>query len=450
MTKWFVGLGVVVLGAAMCWIVVNDDSLARAASETAAKEQLADAATENSDFGDTVNRRLVVPVARAERVQSVTQMREYTGSVVARRHSSLAFERGGRIIQVLVDDGEEVAKGQLLAKLDVEIAVVQRDAAKASLEQAQAVCDELKAGPRKETIDAAQSRVASLAAIADRLQADYRRSKRLSASDAVSREQLETTQFEWQAAKSTLDQAEAQLAELLAGTRAEKLRAQQAVIAGLEAELRKLELDVEDGDLLAPFRGRVANRVLDEGNVVTPGAVVLELVEDSALEARIGVPVNSSGQLVVGDKYTVSAFNSSVQAELVSLLPMLDGLTRTRTAVLDLPDSSSSELQMVPGQIVRLQVHESVKCEGIRLPSTALVPGPRGMWNVYVVRLAATDKVVSKVERRTVELLYTLQDSVVVTGTVRDGEVIVVDGTHRVVEGQAVDIRFAAEGDRGK
>lgn len=383
--------------------------------------------------------RLTVRVGRAVRVNSAQQLREFTGVIAARRRSDLSFERTGRIIEVTVDDGQKVEKDQLLAKLDVEHAVAQRDAAKASLDQAQAVYDELKAGPRKETLAAAKARVDSFGSIAKRRERDYERSQRLSLSDAVSREQVETSQYEWESAESNHKEAQAQLAELLAGTRTEQLLAQRAKVQVLEAQLQQLELDIEDGELRAPYAGRIAKRLVDEGTVVAPSTVVLELIEDNDLEARIGIPVGTSSQLKLGNQYVLNTYNARVNGELLSLLPALDSQTRTRTGVFRI---ATSQDDLVPGQIARLELNEQVECNGLELPSTALVAGPRGMWNIYVVNEKSTPKTI---ERRTVELLYTHGDSSIVTGTVQDGETIVLDGTHRVVHGQEVDIEFMDE-----
>lgn len=374
---------------------------------------------------------LAVTVRRLELVDHITRQRQFTGTIKAARVSALSFERPGRVVALLVEEGAEVTEGQLLARVDVEQVVAQRQAVAAQLTQARARLAELVAGPRAETIAAARARVAGFEAQVSRLERRYDRSQNLIATGAVAREQFEANQFELEAAVAERDAAQKHLEELLVGTRTEQLDAQRAVVEELQARLRELSLNVEDGELRAPFAGRVAQRMLDEGTVVASGATVFRLVEDRQLEAWMGIPPAVGARLAIGSKHQISIGNRQVDATLLSLRPQLDPTTRLQNAIFRMDEADSDGI--VPGRMARLSLSERIAAEGYLLPVDALLPGPRGLWNVFVVSDSQ-----STVEQRNVELLYTLGEQALVTGTLRPGDAIVTEGTHRVVTGQHV------------
>ena len=90
-------------------------------------------------------------------VDSIEQTRRYTGIVRARRSSELAFELVGKIKEVLVDEGQTVQAGQVIATMDTATLQAQQAATLAQLAQTKFVMNELESGPRKEQIAAASA-----------------------------------------------------------------------------------------------------------------------------------------------------------------------------------------------------------------------------------------------------------------------------------------------------
>ncbi len=390
--------------------------------------------TEQETEASTPRQPLSVNVLRIEAVDHVNRKREYTGELRAARVSDLSFERPGRLLEVTVDEGDAVDKGQLIARIDVAAVAAQIKTVEAQLDQANAVLDELVQGPRQETIDATRAKVTSLDAQVEKLRRDFARAEKLVESNSISRQLFDADNFALQSSIADRNAVQEQLAELLSGTRKEKLTAQRAVVRQFESQLETLRLDFEDGELRAPFAGRIAERTLDEGTVVAAGAKVFRLVEDSQLEAWIGIPPAAARQLKESTTYQLTVANQTVFARLSSLRPQLNPVTRTQNVILKIDPASAREL--VPGQIARLSLSERLPAAGFLLPTSTLIPGPRGLWNVFVLDRASE----SEVQQRSVELLYTLGEESLVTGTLSVGDLVVVDGVHRIVPGQEVAI----------
>ncbi len=394
-----------------------------------------------TDVAQAVAEALPVAAITVEPVSQYTTEREYTGELVAGRSSTLGFERPGTIVSIWVDEGDRVTAGQPLARLDTRTLEAQRQQLEAQRQTALAQLSELEAGPRREAIAAAEAAVAEneqQLALA-RLQRDRRED--LYTQGAISREEFDRELYNTRALENRLAQAQSQLAELQNGTRTEQLDAQAARVNQLDASLRQIDVDRDKSILIAPYDGTVSSRSLDEGGVVASGQAVLSLVAAGPLEARVGVPPAVAEALTVGSGQAVVVGDRTYPATITALLPELDATSRTVTVVLQI-----SAADLTVGQTVRLTVAETQEAEGMWLPTTALVPGERGLWSVYVLtqpELDSGDELplnTFTVSRREVKIVHTEGDRALVRGTLQPGERAVTSGTHRIVPGVTVQV----------
>ncbi|MEM8809522.1 MAG: HlyD family efflux transporter periplasmic adaptor subunit [Cyanobacteria bacterium P01_G01_bin.38] len=415
------------------------------------------------------SRVLPVETVEIKPVSSYQVPRIYTGEIAALRSSDLGFERGGELVEVLVNEGERVQAGEPLARLDIRNLETQRLQVAAQKAQAEAQLAELENGARPEEIAAAEAEVRDLEQQLILQETQERRRENLYAEGAISREQLDEFSFGANSLQARLDQARSRLEELLNGTRSEQVQAQRAVVNQLQAQLQDIDVNISKSTVTAPFDGIIAERSVDEGTVVNTGQAVIELIESATPEARIGIPADVVNQLEVGIVQAVRVNNQSYQAKVDAILPQVDAATRTQKVVLTLSPTAVGEVE--PGQTARLTINEAIQADGYWLPTDALTHGIRGLWTCYVLVPAdmnsetpedsendATFTDTSRqftngangrplvVEQRSVEIIH--QESVsegnaaetraLVRGTLQPGEQVVIGGVHRLVNGQAV------------
>lgn len=369
-----------------------------------------------------------VRVEVATSVDSFLRERVYTGTLVARRKSVLSFERAGKLIELLVDEGDRITKDQVLASLDTRRLTARQAQAEADLQQATAQLRELSAGPRQQTIAAARAEVESLAAQRDVAEIRLRRRQDLVKTAAISREEYDEAVYEYRAAAARTDVGQKTLDELEAGTRQEQIDAQRAQVGSLEARLADIVHELDDSILLSPFSGQITRRRIDEGTVVAAGAPVFELIDDAALEAWVGVPPASARSLRVGLEIEVTIDDQVYKTVVQSIRPELDAETRTQNVVLRIEKPGS----LVAGQVARLGVREPVKMTGFWARTASLTPDRRGLWSVLV---ADADGYAAA---RPVEVLENDGDRSFIRGALQAGERIIVEGAHRIVSGQAI------------
>ena len=379
-----------------------------------------------------------VEVIELKPVNSFARKRNYTGKVVAARTSELALERSGKLVQIEVDEGDAVKKGMVLASLDTRHLKINRQKLQAERDAAQAKLEELQAGPRPQTIAVAEATVRQLSAKLKNLEADHERNQQLLKRNAISQSIFEASQYEVEQQQALLEGARSQLSELQEGTRKEQIAAQKAVVANLDAELADNQIDLEDAVLKAPFSGRISRRYADEGTVISPNTPLFRLVEDQKLEAHIGVPVEMTRGLKRGASRQVQLNGETYQSTLKAILPELDPVTRTQEVVLALNQETAQRL--IPGQVIRIAMEEPVEMRGFWLPLSALARGERGLWSAYAV-IPGEQKDALVLEKRQVEVLHTEGDRVLVRGTLKSGDQMVVDGIHKLANHQRVVIK---------
>lgn len=406
-------------------------------------------------------RPLPVNVLTIEQVDTISQSRTYTGTVRAKNRSDLGFEMGGKISEVLVEEGDIVSVDAPLAKLDTATLIAQRNAIVASIEQAKSLLAELESGPRAETISAARSAVDAARSQYDLAETNLKRRQSLFEQGAISNEEFDSARFGLKTASANLKSTQQQLSELEAGTRSEQLDAQSAALQQRRAALAEIEVAISKSTLLAPFSGTITDRYLDPGSIAPASVPVVRLVAEQDLECWIGLPVEMVSTLRVGDAQEILVSGKPYPSIIDAKIRELDTLTRTQTVVFELDASASRNV--VSGQLCEVAINSDTSLAGFWIPNTALTKGVRGLWSVMVVTPASKDSptapistsvsvsisTVSRnnvaesmsefwVEKRDVEILHTESERVLVRGTLETGDRIVVDGLHRIASGQSV------------
>ncbi|MEM7559211.1 MAG: HlyD family efflux transporter periplasmic adaptor subunit, partial [Planctomycetota bacterium] len=383
---------------------------------------------------------------------------EYTGVVQARRRSLLAAKEIGRVDAVHFDIGDRVAAGELLVELDQAQVSAQHRAAKASLDAAKARYAELQAGPREQEKQQARSGVAEVQSNLKLAEANWTRLKDLRATGAASQQELDEANFRKQALEAQLASAKQQLDLLEDGTRAEQLQAQSDLVASLGATEEQLRVRLNEKSLLAPYDCHIQDRRVDEGDVVSPGQVLLEVVEEGQLEIHVGLPNEHADELILQRTCRVGSISPTgefrpIAVELERIAPVLDSVTRTRRCVFrvveDGKSSSAAPETSSPNRKETLAIGDSVQVRLTDLGAEsseeflpwvhkdALIAGPRGLWGVFVTEPEAES---FKVSQRPVEVLRVKGDWAQIRGDVTLGDAYVTTGTHRIVSGQLVEL----------
>ncbi|QUS62529.1 efflux RND transporter periplasmic adaptor subunit [Synechocystis sp. PCC 7338] len=381
---------------------------------------------------------LPVTVSAVELVNGYQVERVYTGEIVPRKQSDLGFEQGGTLTDLWVDKGATVVEGQPLARLDTRTLEAQKAELQAQQLELQAGLAELNNGSRWEDIAAGQGAVAELEEQLNLATLKTQRREQLYAEGAIALEQLDEERVAEASLKRRLEIAQSNLDKLNNGSRPEPIAGQRARIQGLEAQIRQIDIQISKAQLRAPFSGTIGDRLVDPGMVVAAGSPVFRLLAGGMPEVHIGIPPNLSGQMRIGQIYTVKVRGQRYSGTVTALLPALNSSTRTTTAIFQLTDAPTT---LQAGETAQLKVTETEPLEGFWVTSTALVAGERGLWSIYVLGAAQPQPNHYTVSRQDVEVLHTQGDRSLVRGLLQPGDRLISSGSHRLVTGQTVTVQ---------
>jgi len=193
------------------------------------------------------------------------------------RQVDLPFNDSARIAEVLVEEGDHVKKGQVLARLDTSRLEPQVAQAEAQVAAQQAVVDMLHNGSRPDEI--AQARANVEAAKADALNAhqQYDRKKALSGRSVVSQQDVDAAKAAMDSADAKLEASRKTLDLVIAGPRVEEVAQAEAQLRASEAQLALLRQQLADADLKAPGDSVVRSRLMEPGEIASPQQPVFSL-----------------------------------------------------------------------------------------------------------------------------------------------------------------------------
>jgi RND family efflux transporter MFP subunit len=317
-----------------------------------------------------------VPIAIEEGYKVTTA---YIGRIEAARRTALAFERGGLVDAVMVEEGSVIAAGDIVARLDTDLLRARRDGLLAQRRDAEAQRD-------------------------------------LALRTAGRQRSLNEMGF---ASAQRFDEAQLSATAL------------EARIESVAAEIAGLDIEIEKASLRAPFGGTIARRLVDEGTVAAAGAAIVELLETGRMQARVGIAAEPGGVLDGQTGYTLHAGGRELAGRLVSVRPDLDAATRTLEAVFDV----QSDRTLAEGAIVELRIERTVATAGAWLPLSALKEDASGLWTLTVVEPSGDGH---RAARAAVEVLHVAGARAFVRGTFNAHALVLADGADRVVPGQQV------------
>ncbi len=300
------------------------------------------------------------------------------GTVEASQHADIKARVDGVISEILFREGERVAAGEVLVRLDDRKA-----AARLALAQA--------------ALDSARAR---LAVATQRLD----RHRELLASHLVSQETFDSIEAEQRAAAATV-------------------REQEAAVTLAEREL-------EDFSLRAPFAGVVGARLIDVGNYVERGTTVAVLLQTDPAHVHLGIPDRYAERVTTGMQVRITPAEGqpSLTGTIDFVDPRVDPGTRTLSVRVSVPNADGT---LRDGQFVKAVVVVDVHRNQIVAPEQAVVTARGKRWIYRVTNGHA--------ERREVRTGERLPPMVEILSGVAAGDLVITAGQHRLHDGSPVE-----------
>lgn len=210
-----------------------------------------------------------------------------------------------RIVEISVREGQKVAAGQALLKLEATRTESTTIAAREEAERQREALQELEAGARNETIAQARAQLAAAQAQARDARAYYARVQPLGARKLMAAADVDRARAAASSADAQVRTAQAALAELQNGTRPERIAQGEAAARAAEAQARAQQVTLDKLNVVAPRAGRVDSLPYRLGDQAPIGAPLVILLAGDAPHARVYVPEPIRVNVKVGQKVRV-------------------------------------------------------------------------------------------------------------------------------------------------
>lgn len=190
----------------------------------------------------------------------------------------VAAKLAGRVLTVLVEEGQTVETGQVVARMDTSELEAQLAGAQAQVRRAE------------KAIAEAEAAIAQRESERTLAQQEHERASKLKESGFGTAQSLDLRQSQLNVALAALKAAQASLDEA------------DAAADAARAEVARVQSLIDDSTLRAPRRGRVEYRLVQSGEVVAAGAPIVTLLDLSDVYMTVFVPARVAGRLAMGDE----------------------------------------------------------------------------------------------------------------------------------------------------
>lgn len=221
------------------------------------------------------------------------------------REVDLSFRVGGRLMELTVDEGSPVKRGDVVGRLDpapFDIALKDAIANRKSLAEQLKL---LEAGNRREVVAASYAQLESQQAALANAERTWNRLRELVKTSSVSRQELDNAQEALDRARASVRSYAEAHAAIASGARAEEIAKARADLDRAEAGVEKAELDREDTRLVCPADGVILTRTVEPGTMLAPGAPVLTLSLREPVWVRAYLEEPDLGKVRGGQRVTI-------------------------------------------------------------------------------------------------------------------------------------------------
>jgi HlyD family secretion protein len=297
--------------------------------------------------------------------QSASELRIY-GNIDIRK-ANLAFNEQERIDQVLVEEGDRVTEGQVLARQQTNRLEAQIREIQAKIAAQQEVVKRFEAGTRPQEIEQARAEVAAARAQVKNTMKSYERIRQTSEAGATSQQALDNIRAQLDVDQAQLTVKEKALNLALEGPRKEDVAAAKNNLETLKASLSLLKIRLADMTLTSPSAGVIQNRILEPGEMASANRPVVTMALTDPKWVRAYVPEPDLGRINLGMKAEIlsdSFPNQKFEGWIGFISPVAEFTPKT---------VETEDLRTKLVYEVRVYVHDSKDLLRLGMPVTVIV-----------------------------------------------------------------------------
>ncbi|CAM3492768.1 MULTISPECIES: HlyD family secretion protein [Pseudoalteromonas] len=225
--------------------------------------------------------------------------------IIERPQVQISSPTGELLVELLVERGDKVVKGQPLAKIDDVVQQQQVNAIEQQIARLQAQYRLLLSGTRVEQVKQAKARVHAAQAAWEEAQRQLVRQRQLIKDKLTSQDRVDAASANVESTLGILQEAQARLKELENGTREETIEQAKIAITEAQTQLIIANKQLADLTLKAPTSGIVEDLPWLVGERPIKGAPIILLAADDKTFARLYLPQTQLAKVSLGSVLNV-------------------------------------------------------------------------------------------------------------------------------------------------
>lgn len=291
---------------------------------------------------------------------SMEDFYEATGTVQAKTATQISANIMGRILSMPWDEGDNVARGQVLAEIDSSASRTQIQKAEAGLREAQATIAEIDA-----SVVAANAAVRSAEANRQFAETTFGRFRELYERKSATAQEFDEAQSRYRTAVAELERAKANVDTISSKKKQINARMEQA-----RADIAAARVSEGYSRIVSPVSGVIVKKFAEAGATATPGTPLLSIEDNSQFLLEAAVEESRSNLVRVGNRVNVriDALGAEIFGSVSEVLPSTDAASRTYVVKIVLPSEPGLRSGMYG--VARFPVASK---QAVTVPETAVV-----------------------------------------------------------------------------
>ncbi len=326
----------------------------------------------------------------------LTQHLTFSGHLKPADTTTLVARIGGKILSILVKEGDKVVEGQLLGRIEDDVVRLQAEQAAAAYQASKAQLQKVNSAVRPEELSSAKASLSQAEEDLASAKTNLDRTKNLYESGTLPKSKYEDAQNKVKAAETSIENARRQVSLMAEGARAEDIQMAQAQANAQGKQLELAQLQQYYAQLRAPISGRVAVIHVERGNTIAPGMPFLTIVSDSDIFASVMVPEPYYGAFYTDPSgFTVNVTpiawkdHPPFRGRITEVSSIIDGSSRSFDVEMAV-DNPNHLLK--PGMFAEVELVRQTKEDVVQVPEKTLL-NRDGKTVLFIVQPPADPKV---------------------------------------------------------
>jgi len=284
--------------------------------------------------------------------------------------------------RVMVNRGDHVRAGQLLAELESRDLAAAANEGKQQFEQAQAVYQTTTGATIPEDKTKAQADLQAATQALESARKLYDNRVALQKEGALAQKLVDDAKVAMVQAQSAFSTAQRHLEALDQVSQRQTARGAEAQMQAAKAHYENVAVQLGYAEIRSPISGIVSDRPIYPGEMAASGSAIISIVDISQVVARANVPVKDASSIQVGRPARIAGPDGDIPAKVTVVSPAVD--PNTTTVEVWVQAANPGE-KLKPGATARVTIIAETIQNTIIVPASALLNSDEGGQKVMVV-----------------------------------------------------------------